>query len=133
MSGSGNAAAGSGPADAAKYAEGLAALLSAFTKQAGQAGTSADGAASKQIPDRTTSPPVGFEAIEHEDARPPVADEGGVSLQPRPVTSKRRSTSGSGWGGWWAGKKEKAVTVKEGVGESGEKSESRRVSGVKSD
>jgi hypothetical protein len=113
--------------------------LSAFTKQAGQAGTGldgagGDGAAPKLVPDRATSPPVGFEAIEHEDAKP-LADEGGLSVEKRPSTSKRRSTSG-GWGGWWAGKKEKevvkekAVGIKEGVDESGD---TEKGSGVKSD
>jgi len=118
----------------------LAALLSAFTKQAGQAGAGADGnsALPEQVPERTTSPPVGFEAIEHEDAKLPVPDESGVGLQQRPQASKRRSTSG-GWGGWWAGKKkkegtkEKGEVIKEGLGECGEKGESRRVSGVKND
>jgi receptor expression-enhancing protein 1/2/3/4 len=90
------------PADRAKYAEGLRALLKAFDRPSvGHDGVEESGSSISHAPTRVGSPPTDFEAIEHEDAKGSELGE-----QEKPVM-KRRSTSGSGWGGWmWGGRKE---------------------------
>lgn len=120
------------PVDRAKYAEGLRALLKAFDKQPAHAHDGADDTRSNTLPGRATtrvpSPPAGFEAIEHEDAKGSELGE-----KEKPAVLKRRSTSGSGWGGWmWGGKKD-VEQKKEDLSEKTVVEEGKDAEGVKTD
>lgn len=104
------------PADRAKYAEGLRALLKAFDKQPAQGHDGTDDTKSTtspgRAPNRVASPPAGFESIEHEDAKGSELGE-----KEKPAVLKRRSTSGSGWGGWMWGAKKDAEQKKDVLSE----------------